>query len=145
MNYDNYGIEYYPEQVDLDGVPVRRNKFDFPYSYDPFVVWARNFDKLNSDCVYSDRLMQWDMNKFNECCKKAFGDMRQGFTSRNPYDIQSFLSDYLGRNIQLTAIMEGCNVSSGYPYWIFFYDKEERKPKYTIIGQKDGWIEYKVE
>lgn len=48
------------------------------------------------------------------------GDRGQYFNNRKPEEIEKFLSQYLTNRIKLTAIMEGCNVSNGFPYWIFF-------------------------
>jgi hypothetical protein len=45
----------------------------------------------------------------------------QYFNNRKPQDIEIFLSKYLEKSITLTGIEEGCNVSNGYPYWIFYY------------------------
>jgi hypothetical protein len=61
------------------------------------------------------------MNKYNKCCLNIWNDESQYFTNRTPKDIEKFLSLYLGKYIELTLIMEGCNVSNGYPYWVFYY------------------------
>jgi len=66
--------------------------------------------------------MQWDYKKFNECCKKVWGNEGQYFSNREPKDIEKFLSLYWNKKIELTAIEECCNVSSGYPIWIFYYE-----------------------
>lgn len=108
--------------VNLDGKPVERSKFDHPYSYDEFTVWSSDdFYKVKSSKVYSDRLMQWDYDKFNNSCMKAFGDTGQMFYSRNPEAIEEFLKEYMGKEIKLTGIVEGCNRGNGYPYWAFYY------------------------
>lgn len=110
--------------VDLNGRPVERTKMDHPYSYDPFVVWCGAFNEATSRCVYSDRLFQWNSNKFNECCIKVFTNKGQYFYDRTPEDIERFLSEYLGESVKLTAVMEGCNASSGYPFWVFYYESK---------------------
>ena len=39
--------------------------------------------------------------------------------------IELILSKWHGKEIQLTALVEYCNPSSGYPYWRFYFrDKE---------------------
>lgn len=108
--------------VDLNGNPISRTKQEYPYSYDPFVVWKRDYHKGKGHTVYSDRLIQWDYNKFNKCCQQVWNNTGQYFDNRKPNDIEKFLSKYFDKEIKLTAIMEGCNISSGYPYWIFFYE-----------------------
>jgi len=104
--------------VDLDGNLVEKDKYNYQYSYDPYVVWKNNY-LPDSSMVYSDRLMQWDFRKFNKCCLQVWNNEAQYFHSRQPKDIEKFLSLYFGKEIKLTVIMEGCNVSNGYPYWIF--------------------------
>lgn len=111
---------YYLENVDLNGRPVERTKEEYPYSYDPYVVWEDNYNKTN-ECIFSDRLVQWDYNKFNKCCKKIWNNDSQYFDDRLPKDIEKFLKLYLNKQIKLTAIMEACNCSNGFPYWIFYY------------------------
>jgi hypothetical protein len=111
--------------VDLEGNPVKRTKEDYPYSYDSFVVWKENYCKEKSNVVYSDRLLQWDYNKFGECCMEVWGNQGQMFYDRNPKDIEAFLSKYFSKEIKLTVIMEGCNVSNGYPIWTFIYETIE--------------------
>lgn len=112
--------------VDINGDPVRRPKSSYPYSYSRFVVWKGNYKRTDS-VVDHDRMMQWDIDKFSRCCKEAFGDKGQMFYSRAPKDIEKFLSLYFGEDIELTGIEEGCNVSTGYPIWSFYYRRKNDK------------------
>lgn len=97
------------------------DNFDFSHEKDhPFFTWKNNYS-VNDAIVYSDRLHQWNDKKFNECCKKVFGDIGQMFFNRTPEDIEKFLSIYFNKSIILTAIKEFHNVSNGYPYWGFYY------------------------
>ena len=114
-------IRFFSSYMNLDGVPVERNKIDYPYSYDPYVQWESDDNKEWDSSVYSDRLMQWDFNKFNTCCQQVFGDEGQYFSNREPKKIEQFLSLYFEYPIKLIIIQEGCNVSNGYPYWIFHF------------------------
>jgi len=123
--YDDYGnFTTNCGRVDMDGRPVNKNKEQHPYSYDAYVVWQEDFNKFKGDCVYSDRLFQWDTEKYNESCKKVWCNTGQYFSSRNPKDIEKFLSEYYDKEVKLTMIMEGCNVSNGFPYWIFFFENK---------------------
>ncbi|MFJ8528309.1 hypothetical protein [Bacillus sp. NPDC094106] len=108
--------------VDLNGIPVKKTKEDYPYSYDPYVVWEKDYVEGKSNTVYSDRLLQWDYKKFEECCMDVWGNQGQSFHNRTPEDIESFLSKYFCKEVKLTAIMECCNVSNGYPIWMFYYE-----------------------
>lgn len=105
----------------LDGTPVSRNKIEYPYSYDPYVQWKTDENEKWDSVVYSDRLLLWDFNKFNVCCQQVFGDKGQSFSNREPEKIEKFLSLYFDCSIKLIIIQEGCNVSNGYPYWIFHF------------------------
>lgn len=108
--------------VDLDGNPVKETPRSSPYRYDSFVVWKdRDFDKKKCDAVYSDRLFQWDNEKYNKCHKEVFNDEGQYFYQTDPKKIEKFLSLYFEEEIKLTAIMEGCNVANGFPCWTFFF------------------------
>jgi hypothetical protein len=120
-----YGCEGHYEYLDLDGNPVKRSRESHPYNYDEYVIWQKDYKKASANVVYSDRLLQWDYDKFNECCMKVWGNEGQYFSNRESDDIEKFLSLYFGKNINLTAITQGCNVSNGYPYWVFFYENKE--------------------
>ena len=86
------------------------------------VVWIdATFDRTKCIAVYSDRLYEWDYNKYNRCCREVFGNEGQYFHNRRREDIEKFLSLYFERGITLTAIIQGCNQGNGYPYWVFFY------------------------
>lgn len=106
--------------VNLRGDVVTRNPQTHPYSYDPFLLWKGDY-KEGDSIVYSDRLISWDHEKFNKCCMEVFNNKGQNFNNRKPKDIEKFLSLYFDKDIKLTAIEEGCNVSNGYPYWIFYF------------------------
>ena len=108
--------------VDLDGTPVRRDPDNYPYSYEAYVTYMCDYDKDKAKTVYSDRLYQWDLEKFNNCCDEVFGDHGQYFDNRSPAKINEFLNKYFEKDVKLTAIMKGCNVSNGFPLWIFMYE-----------------------
>lgn len=118
-------IIYFPQFVDEYGNEVERNKYDYPYAYSPYVVYdnRNNIEELKDlHVVYSDRLLQWNYAKYNKCHKEIFGDEAQMFFDNDPKDIEKFLKLYLEKpNLELRLIMNGANMSSGYPYWIFFF------------------------
>lgn len=100
-----------------------RTPMNSPYSYDPFLVWECGYDKRDST-LYSDRLHSQDYNNYNSCCEKVWNNSGQNFSSRKYSEIEEFLSLYLKTPIQLTRIIEACNISNGYPYWVFNYRKK---------------------
>lgn len=112
--------------VDLNGNPVKRTPVSHPYNYDPYVIWKdESFDDKKCNGVDSDRLFQWDSNKYNKCCNVVFGNTGQAWQNRKPQDIQKFLSLYFEKEIKLTAIKQNCNVASGFPYWTFLFEDLE--------------------
>lgn len=128
--------------LDLYGKPVKRTRDEYPYSYDPYVTWkSREVDlKEITGTVYSDRLLQWGYNKTRTLMKKHFGTQGDYYSGREPKKIESFLAEYMGHDITLIAVQEGCNVSNGYPYWVFHYRVDKYKmelcDKYeTTIGK----------
>ena len=75
-----------------------------------------------TNTVYSDRLHQWDYKKYNELCKKHFGNEGQYWGGRNPKLIEAFLRDYMNdQSVVLCRIEEHENRATGYPLWRFDY------------------------
>jgi hypothetical protein len=111
----------YSGYSDWNGKPIERTPDEYPYSYDAYVITKAKNDY--QDTFYSDILLQWDYKKHNELCKKHFGDESQYWSNRSTEKIEAFLQDYSNNpTLKLVGIMTGCNVSNGYPYWIFMYD-----------------------
>lgn len=114
--------------VDLEGKPVEKNKWDYPYSYDAYVVF-RNGDNKDIDCTaYSDRMQSWvSYEKWKEAIAKM-GPKKAGTFSNNTIEeLEAFLTEYNGYKCKLIVLLEGCNVSNGYPYWVFCWKKLENK------------------
>lgn len=114
-----------------------------PYGYDPHYIF-RLGNKVphgieGSVGVYSDRMSQWDREKYSECCKK-FLKGGQYLRRLSPAQVTKFMSHYLGYRVKVTALAEGCNVSNGYPYWVIFY---EENPK--AVAKKKAADEEKSE
>lgn len=110
--------------INLNGRPIERTPFSHPYNYDEYVCWIdESFNRDKCEAVYSDRLYQWDYEKYHKCCKEVFKNQAQYFDKRNPEEIEEFLSMYFEKNIKLTAVVQGCNQATGYPYWVFFYEE----------------------
>ena len=119
------GIEYYTEEdfTNSNNKPIKITEKEYQNYYAPHIVWKGKEDIKESNTVYSDRLIQWDYEKYNECCKSIWNNEGQYFNNREPEDIEKFLNLYFNKKVKLTAIMRGCNVSNDYPYWIFYYEK----------------------
>lgn len=105
-----------------DGKPVKKNKMEYPYSYDPFVYWRTGNPKETTHTVYSDRMWQWDYTKYNKAATKAFGSAKQILTGTNHEQMQELLREYYeDPTIKLQLVVEYCNISNGYPLWRFDY------------------------
>lgn len=113
------GYVFRHTEVNEFGNPVSRTKSEYPYSYDGFVTYRNGDNSEVNGTIYSDRISQQDYSKTERLKKKHFGDTSDYYSNANPKKIESFLSEYLDRDIKLILIMEYCNVSSGYPVWRF--------------------------
>lgn len=68
---------------------------------------------------YSDRLWQWDYKAADQAtgaCKSI-----QPNTARWT---QAWLSAYHGKPVTLRYVMAGCNLATGYAYYVYGYDYE---------------------
>lgn len=135
----------FPAYADLDGNPVKKTPWSSPYNYDSFAQWkSPDYKKEGSLCEYSDRLMRRNWDKFNKCCKEVWGNMGQYFDNRTPEEINKFLDMYLEHPVKLTAVVQCCNQSSGFPYWCFIFENvtvEEYVKNHNvshIISEEDG-------
>ena len=110
---------------DINGKNVKKTKYSHPYSYDEFVVWRGGKNDTWDEAAYSDRLQQWDWKKYEELAKEAKRDLY-----KDPKVTQNFLRKYYSDpKLKLILIMEGCNASNGYPYWIVFWKWGKEKKK----------------
>jgi len=100
-----------------------------PYSHDAYCIYKNtayeNTDIREISMVYSDRLIQWDREKFDTCCKAVFGKILSIFPM-DPPKIQSLLQIYFGKNIKILGLEKACNVSNGYPYLIIYYKEVDK-------------------
>lgn len=119
---------------DADGKVCSSTPLNNRYSYQEFVLWKRKNCQIDSNKLaaeYSDRLYQFDSDKYNKLCIKYFGNSGQmWYEEREPDRIESFLQEYLEKPIKLAMVLQGCNRSNGYPYWVFQY--------YYSSSLKDG-------
>lgn len=143
MEYKGYMDGVY---LDLAGNPIERTPETYPYAYDAFAVYKSEDYKETDSKVYSDRLLEWDPSAFKAAVCEVWPETpeSQMFSGKKPGDIQRFLSLYLKKthssstnpyakaswdkkDIKLTAVMQGCNVGNGFPYWIFAYREIKAK------------------
>lgn len=65
--------------------------------------------------VYSDRLWQWDPEKYEFARQKVFKDKGQVFWGETKKKCSEFLSLYFGREIKVINMYDHENVSNGMP------------------------------
>ena len=118
-----YGENITGMYFNLKGEPIKRTPFTHPYSYDEYVQWMENYHKEKSHAVYSDRLQQWNSKKYSECWKEVSTGEDIYAANKNPNKINRLLNLYFGYEVKLTAILQGCNASSGFPYWVYIYEE----------------------
>lgn len=110
--------------VDEYDNPVKRTRSEYPYSYDGYVEWRGGHNSEITDTVYSDRLYQWDWEKYNRCRNEVYGNAGQYFDGYQEHDkIEKLLQLYMNEpKLKLILVMQYCNMSSGYPLWRFDYN-----------------------
>jgi hypothetical protein len=90
-----------------------------PYSYSPFFHW-KSPDWQKTDLAnYDDRMRQWKYDDWNAVCVR-YG---RRFESITPDNLSNMLSEFFGEQVVCTALVVGCNVSNGHPYFIFYHRK----------------------
>lgn len=134
---DHAGREY----LDQNGQCYDRNTH--PYDFSEVIHWMINREKGNmrtprpkgmTGAEYSDRLSQRDWNRYNQAVRST-GEGRLEHRPREK--VSEFLSIYFGRATEALGLVEGCNASSGYPYYIFYFkflDRDYKANEYTEIS-----------
>lgn len=115
----------FKENVDINGSPVSKTKEEFPYEYDPYVIFKRKNYSSENVSFYSDRIEKdyslKDQDKaLKEIGLEHFGEEQKRFLWSNPVHVEKYLSVLMGRQIVVTAITEGANTVDGYLYWIVY-------------------------
>jgi hypothetical protein len=124
MIYDKYGMRTQRERTPRTSFGKRflfpnqtNDQSTHPYNYSPFVHWSEpGFEKDPAE--YDDRMQQWDRDKWEEA-RRTLPSGR--FEHQTSDALSVFLSAYWGKKMRCTALVEGCNVSNGYPYFVFYH------------------------
>ena len=116
-----WGYMYSQNEYILHGLEIpKKSKVLNPYSYDPILQYSDG--QPGQSTVYSDRMSDWDYKKYRDLIDKHFDNPGDYFDQRKHDQIESFLRDYLDKpEIILCAVIEYCNLVSGYPVWRFDY------------------------
>lgn len=126
LNIDNLGGRRPRHQSGyrwVEGHGEHRTKEEWPYSYSPHYLWGDKHE--GAEAVYSDRLVQWDRESVDRALASVKDlNCRYGYWGQQ--GTSKFLSTYFGRSVHAVAVAEGCNVSNGYPYWIFWFVEADK-------------------
>ena len=125
VNFSSKGIRYIYPYVDSNGQPIERTPSTHPYNYDSYVLWRNLPNDKVCDGAYSDRMRQWDSEKFERCWKEHCGT-GQYWSEYSQEQITNFVRAYYdNQEIQICYLQQCCNQATGFPLWyVAFY-----KPK----------------
>ena len=101
----------------------RRTKATYPYAYDPIILYVN--EKAASASAYTDRMISWDREKWEECCHLLKSNsLYRG--DKKP--VEAFLRAYYeDPKLELVAIIEYCNWSTGSPTWRLDFNPGTKK------------------
>lgn len=116
----------YSNYRDLEGNIVKRNREEYPYSYEPYVIYKNSDFKKTDTAYYSDRvehcyftndeienaLIQLGLQRYGSSCERM--------SWKNENHVTRLMSILLKKDVKCTAILEGCNYGNGYPYWLVY-------------------------
>ena len=87
---------------------------DMPTFRSDQVVFGKEEDGLNWE--YSDRLWGWDWDKAKAAWQKSIDECH---TKGSADQVESFLSLYFGKPVDLVCVISGVNRGNGYPYNVY--------------------------
>ena len=112
----NYSANF----VDMHGNPVACNPVTNPYNFDAYVVWRKGKNEEITHTLYSDRLIgEFTNEALSAAKKKNFKGQGDSFDGFKPKQIEGFLSELYKKPVRMIILQKCCNLSSGYPIWIF--------------------------
>lgn len=87
-----------------------------------------NNGKKPTDTLYSDRMWEWDMEKYDKIATKVFGKPAQIWSSYTTEQIEQLISEYLGEEIEVCFIEVNITYS-GYSIYRADFKKKRRSSK----------------
>lgn len=118
--------EWYAQPSDWRLRHPQWTPWSHPYNFDDYILWEKGQGKGDGS-AYSDRMQQWDWEKYQSCWKQAF-DERQDFA--DPEKTTKFLRLYYDDpELELIRVIATVNHASGYPLWCFIWKEGAAKKK----------------
>lgn len=127
---------YYPGQ-DYDRLKFRktydwvdahsdnRTPEDYPYGFSPY--WLQRPEaRVHAEWVYSDRMSQWDYEKFKHARQESEFNISYNF---NFEACKKLIQIYYEGKYQCVGYALCCNVSSGYPIGMFALAEYSEYPR----------------
>ena len=117
------GVPYQPEHYEV------KDKLHHPYDFSPIILFGREDEVKKSDrnCVYDDRMFQWDSKKYDKALESA-SDKNGMMHWNNKKAVQKLMDEYYGKGThRVYMVVEWCNVSNGYPYHSVHYVRTKNK------------------
>lgn len=102
----------------------------YPYNYDPIIRYLKtgikeeDIEKYSG--VYSDRMANWNPNKYQEAYHRYLGHQKiENMCYGNANNVEQFLRDYFDNpKLKLIAVIEYCNTATGYNCFCFIRTDE---------------------
>lgn len=76
-------------------------------------------DKKPNRTFYSDRLRQWDLEKYNRVATKVLGSPMQMYYGVENEKLEKLLIEYFGEKLTLVKVSVSEHAASGFPIWRF--------------------------
>jgi len=110
-SFPEFEVDNWSEETRAKGCTKRKNY----YVYD-------NRQKCTGG-MYSDRMRQWDSEKY----ERAMKHLKNGWQSRDPFEYDAMLFEYLGKPVQVTQVIV-MEDGRGYDlYYIAFKEIKQSK------------------
>lgn len=118
------GVEYdETKYCDLEGNIVENNPMEYPYSYDPYVIY-KSSDYKPTDVPFHCWEVMYSIKEevdkaLNQMGLKRFGPSWEHLSWEVPQQVERFMGILMKQNITCTAIVKCC-YGDGNPYWIVY-------------------------
>lgn len=110
---------------------ILEDQLDFPQFF---------YEEDTVHTMYSDRMLDWDWDKYNALRQKHFGNKGQNWNcSLDPKKIKAFLEDYMGESIDGFRNTRFTHLGNGFPVWFFeTYKRSDPSPKQKVYSGQSG-------
>jgi hypothetical protein len=100
-----------------------RPRDEYPYSYSFFITHGpvKKFEGVGIGGAYSDRMSAWDHDAWQNAW--AAVAPKRHYNELSLDDLSRFLTAYHLKTTKCLQVLEGCNVSNGYPLWYFVWEQ----------------------